>query len=259
MNISKFIQELRRKQKISQEALAKHLGLTRQTFAAIEDGKRELTISEATKLAGFFDLTLFDFLLEKKESFEVILEKGKKIAPKKPKMRDDRPQITVDPSRVEKFKQVFLYILEKVGAKPHVGESVIYKLLYFIDFDYYEKYEEQLIGATYIKNHFGPTPVEFKKIVREMEKDKEVKMIEDKYFKFPQRKYLPTKEPDLSKLTGRELKHIDEVLFKLGSKNASELRDYSHEDVPWIGAKEGEPMSYEAVFYRMPKTSVRKY
>ena len=43
--------------------------------------------------------------------------------------------------------------------------TVLYKLLYFIDFDYYEKFEEQLVGATYIKNHFGPTPVEFKKIV----------------------------------------------------------------------------------------------
>ena len=24
---------------------------------------------------------------------------------------------------------------------------VLYKILYFIDFDYYEKYEEQLVGA----------------------------------------------------------------------------------------------------------------
>ena len=34
--------------------------------------------------------------------------------------------------------------------------TVLYKLLYFIDFDYYEKFEEQLVGATYIKNHLDP-------------------------------------------------------------------------------------------------------
>ncbi len=46
-----------------------------------------------------------------------------------------------------------LYVLNKVGCKYNVGETVLYKLLYFIDFDFYEKYEEQLIGATYVKNH----------------------------------------------------------------------------------------------------------
>ena len=29
----------------------------------------------------------------------------------------------------------------------------------------FAEFEEQLLGATYIKNHFGPTPVEFKKIL----------------------------------------------------------------------------------------------
>ena len=76
------------------------------------------------------------------------------------------PQIRIsDPQKnLEKFKEVFLYILNKVGSKPNIGETVIYKLLYFIDFNFYEKYEEQLIGAAYLKNRFGPTPVEFKKI-----------------------------------------------------------------------------------------------
>ena len=60
--------------------------------------------------------------------------------------------------------------------------TVLYKLLYFIDFDYYEKFEEQLVGATYIKNHFGPTPVEFKKIVESMESKGELETVKSKYF-----------------------------------------------------------------------------
>jgi hypothetical protein len=63
-------------------------------------------------------------------------------------------RIDVPQKNLKKFKEVLLYILEKVGGKPNVGMTVLYKLLYFIDFDYYEKFEEQLIGATYIKNHF---------------------------------------------------------------------------------------------------------
>ena len=61
-------------------------------------------------------------------------------------MRISEPQLNV-----QKFRQVLLYILNKIGEKPNVDETVICNLLYFIDFDYYEKYEEHLIGATYEK------------------------------------------------------------------------------------------------------------
>ena len=160
---------------------------------------------------------------------------------------------------LKKFKEVLLYILEKVGGKSNVGMTVLYKLLYFIDFDYYEKFEEQLIGATYIKNHFGPTPVEFKKIVESMEEKGELETVKSKYFQHEQTKYLPRRESDISVLNAREIKHIDEVLERLSNKNAKELSDYSHEDIPWLITKEGQPILYEAVFYRTEETSVREY
>jgi uncharacterized phage-associated protein len=151
-------------------------------------------------------------------------------------------------------------VLSKVGSKPNVGETVLYKLLYFIDFDFYEKYEQQLIGATYIKNHFGPTPVEFKVIVDDMIRKGELEKVSSKYFNHLQKKYMPVRKPDLTKLKdARELQHIDEVLSRLGDKNATELSEYSHEDVPWLVAEENKSLDYEAVFYRTPKTSVRNY
>ena len=146
-----------------------------------------------------------------------------------------------------------------MGARPNVGESVLYKLLYFMDFDYYEKYEEQLIGATYIRNHFGPTPVEFAKIVSEMEAAGEIEKVETKYYKFDQKKYLPRREPKLDVLNAREMALIDEVINRHAHKSAKELSEYSHKDVPWTTAEEGQPIDYEAVFYRTPDYSVRTY
>ena len=51
-------------------------------------------------------------------------------------------------STPEKFKNIILYLLECCAGKPNVGETVLYKLLYFSDFNYYELYEEQLSGAS---------------------------------------------------------------------------------------------------------------
>jgi uncharacterized phage-associated protein len=134
---------------------------------------------------------------------------------------------------------------------------VLYKLLYFIDFDYYEKYEEQLIGATYIRNHYGPTPTHFTKLVRQMEEEGVLVKVASEHFGHPQTKYLPVTEPDLGKLSGRALELVDEVLARLGHMNAASISEHSHHDVPWMMAEEGKPIDYEAVFYRTPAYSVR--
>ncbi len=254
--LAAFIQQQRKKHNLSQEYLAAELGLSRPTYLQIEQGKRDLTLSEAQKLAAIFGISFEDFLAEKELALRVVLEKEK--SEKNTKNKELR--MSVPQKNLEKFQEVLLYILSKVGAKPNVGETVLYKLLYFIDFDFYEKFEEQLIGATYIKNHYGPTPVEFKTIIENMIKNGEIVKVSNHFFNYPQRKYLPVREPDLTKLKdARELRHIDEVLARLADKNATELSHYSHDDVPWLIAEDNKPLDYEAVFYRTPKTSVRNY
>jgi len=252
--IGDFVCKLRLENKLSQSEVADKLGLSRPTYAQIEKNVRELTVSEAKKIANFFNISLYDLLSEDRNEIEVDFDEGEK------KNKEREMRISVPQKNIEKFKEVLLYVLSKVGNRPNVGETVVYKLLYFIDFDYYEKFEEQLIGASYIKNHHGPTPLEFKKIVEEMINNKELEIVKSAYFKYMQKKYLPLREADLSKLkNARELQHIDEVLARLADKNAAELSEYSHKDVPWIGAKEGEVIDYEAVFYRGLETSVRDY
>lgn len=263
MAIHQFISNLRKKLDISQEEISRLLDMSRPTYSQIESGERELTISEAEKLASIFGLSLIDLMGGRdKKTIDVVLEKNKKPFKElcdEMKMRNNIPQIKVDKSRLEKFKQVLLYILDKVGAKFNVGETVIYKLLYLIDFDYYEKFEEQLIGATYIKNHYGPTPVEFKKIVDIMIKERQLETYKSTHFNYTQKKYIPLVKPDISMLSAIEIKLIDEVLAKHADKTASELSEYSHLDVPWAMTEQGQPIDYEAVFYRTKETSVRTY
>jgi len=169
-------------------------------------------------------------------------------------MRISVPQIKLD-----KFKQVLLYMLERCAGKPNIGETVLYKLLYFVDFNYYETYEEQLTGAKYIKNKYGPTPVEFVKIIDQMKNDGEIKVIKDKYYDYPQKRYIPLAKANLLKLKASEKEIIDKVLIAHSDKSDTEISNYSHEDLPWKATKDKELIDYELVFYRTPAYSVRSY
>ncbi len=251
-----FLKKLRRKHKISQEFLAKKIGVSRPTYAQIENGTRDMSVKEAQKLAQIFGLSLEDFL-----SGKDVVEPKVKLEKRKRKLKTKKQEvrISIPQEKVEKFKEVLLYILERIGARSNVGEAVICKLMYFIDFDYYEKFEEQLIGAKYIKNHFGPTPVAFPEIVKEMERDGDLAQVTKKYFQHDQKKYLPLRSANLVDLSAQAKELIDWEIERFKDFNATKMCEYSHKDVPWLGADDMQPIDYEAVFYRAPEFSVRQY
>lgn len=255
-----LIKTLRTQNGYSQAYLAKKLKLSRPTYLLIEKGEREPTLSQMQTLADLFGITPNTFFTGKitTPKYSVEFEEDKEDEELKGLPPVDI-RISVPQKNMKKFKEVLLYILQKVGAKPNVGETVLYKLLYFIDFDYYEKFEEQLIGATYIKNHHGPTPVEFKKLVEKMIKAGELERVRSKYFQYEQKKYLPLRPPQLNQLSAQEKVLIDEVLDRLSDKSAKELSDYSHGDIPWVSHEKGEEISYESVFYRGDAYSVKEY
>lgn len=252
INMNNNFQNLISRYDLSKIEIAKVLEVSRPTIDKILAGTRELRISEADKLAMSLGISVSEVLGNTAQT-EIKLEKSTKKDVEKPL------RISVPAKNVEKFKNALLYITQKIGASPNVGQTVLYKILYFCDFDYYEKYEEQLIGATYIKNHFGPTPREFSTIVKEMIDEGKIEEVTTKYFNKDQKKYIPVINPDMSVFNGRELQHIEDEIARLGHKTATELSDFSHKDVPWISTELGKNIPYESVFYRTKETSVRNY
>ncbi|MDH7513977.1 MAG: DUF4065 domain-containing protein [Clostridiales bacterium] len=254
-SLGQRIKQIRQSLGLSQQALAEKLGVSRPSVSMIENGERKVYAEELKKLAGIFNLSV-DALVDLEKEPQIMIRESREAyrTEAAPKMRINVPQ-----KNLQKFKEVLIYILNEVGAKPAISETVLYKILYFIDFDYYEKFEEQLIGATYIKNEYGPTPLEFRKIVDQMMAKGEIIEVRGKYFQYPQRKYLPLRKPDLRIMKGNEIEVIDDVLDRLSDMNARQISDYSHNDVPWLTTEEGKTIAYEAVFYRTPAYSVREY
>ncbi len=253
-HLGERIKGLREEFGYSQAQVAKVLKINRVSLSQIENGERKVSAQELSAFSKLFNLTTDSILdLEREIHVELLMDE----VSEKQEKTDIR--ISVPQNKVEKFKEVLLYVLSKIGSKPNVGETVIYKILYFIDFDFYEKFEEQLVGATYIKNHHGPTPVEFKKITDIMEHDKELFKVKSEYFQIPQTKYLPLREADLRQFTANEIQLIDSVIEKLSHYNANQISEYSHGDIPWLTTEKGKIIDYEKVFYRVKPYSVRSY
>ncbi|RAP43569.1 MAG: hypothetical protein BZ136_09535 [Methanosphaera sp. rholeuAM74] len=159
----------------------------------------------------------------------------------------------------DKFKNVLHYIIHHCGLNNNVGKTVIYKLLYFSDFNYFELYEKPLTNESYRRLPHGPAPIHFDIVIDELIMEEKI-MVKTKPLPFDrvQYKYKSLKEPIMN-LKDNELKVIEDVIKKLSAMNASQISEYSHGDMPWRAAEDYELIKYSFVFYRDPQYRVRKY
>lgn len=251
--IGQRIIELRKMKGFSQEELAKSVEISRPSLAQIELGNRSVNILELQKLSLVLEFSLDDFMSKDFSASKVAAVKEEKKAKK------EQERISVPTLQVNKFKNVLLYILERCAGKPNVGETVLYKLLYFSDFNYYELYEEHLTGAQYRKLPYGPVPQKLDIIIGQMIDNSELKRIKVPYFDKIQTRYIPLISADLKMINGAEKDVIDKVIDQMSDWSASMISDYSHKDLPWEVTDEGQAISYNLAFYRELPYSVRVY
>ncbi len=250
--IGQRITELRKMKGLSQEDLSKIIKISRSSLTQIELGNRGVDILEMQKLSVALEFSL-DYIM----SNDFIVDQNFEDKEKEEIKHEER--ISVPTLQVNKFKNVLLYILERCAGKPNVGETVLYKLLYFSDFNYYELYEEHLTGAQYRKLPYGPVPQKLDSIIGQMIENGQVQKVKTEYHGYPQMRYLPLEKADLTALKASETEVIDRVLEQMSDWSAAMLSNYSHGDKPWKASKEGEEINYELVFYRRPPYSIRVY
>jgi transcriptional regulator with XRE-family HTH domain len=113
------IKKIREKLGLSQEELGKKLGIGRVAVSQIETGDRKISAEEIADFSKVFNIPT-DILLNIKKDIEVVFEKQEM----KKKETKQEIRISVPQKNLQKFKEILIYILEKVGSKPNVGETV---------------------------------------------------------------------------------------------------------------------------------------
>ncbi|SDF78673.1 Transcriptional regulator, contains XRE-family HTH domain [Pedobacter terrae] len=251
--IGERIASLRSKKGISQEDLAKSIAISRPSLTQIELGNRGVSLIEMQKISIALGFSLDDFMTKAFLSNQSLQPSGTS----QEKVTSER--VSVPTLNINKFKNVLLYILERCAGKPNVGETVLYKLLYFSDFNYYELYEEHLTGARYKKLPYGPVPQKLDAIISQMIDANQLQRIKTEFKGFPQKRYLPLEKADLTGLKASEKDVIDKVIEQMSDWSATAISDYSHKDLPWEVTEEGKDISYNLAFYRELPYSVRVY
>jgi transcriptional regulator with XRE-family HTH domain len=193
IEIGKRIELYRKRKGLTQQELAELMNLSRSSVTQIEQGKRNVTVPELFRFSKELEFPVSEFFAAGEPGLaEPAFEAEKEIPVK------ERISIPSGKLNYSKFKNILLYLLEHCAGKPNVGETVLYKLLYFSDFNHFEEHEQFLTGATYRKLPFGPVPYHLDHVLEKMIAGGELQKVKTDYFGYPQTRYLPLKKADSS-------------------------------------------------------------
>ena len=253
IEIGKRLAALRKQKQMTQEDIAGVLAIPRSSVAQLESGKRNLSVEELIILSQELHFSMNEFL-----SKDYHLESDVHTV-KEEKEEYASERISVPKTNLAKFKNILIYILEQCAGKPNIGETVLYKLLYFSDFNYYELYENHLTGARYKKLDYGPVPQKIDIVLEQLIENNQLKRIRTKYHGYTQSRFIPLVKADLKTFSAAEKEVIDNVIQGMSDWSAAAISEYSHNDMPWKATNFGKDINYELAFYREQPYSVRNY
>ena len=151
----------------------------------------------------------------------------------------------------KKYQNAVLYLCRKLGGEVR-GKKKLAKLLYFADFDLYEKRQKPLTGDIYKALPMGPLPSALESVTAEMTRKKllVVENIEERDGYNATEVYRYLVEPDISAFDEEEKKMLDRIVMKYGHLNGKQLEELSHAEAPYIGTEPRKEIPYELAFYR---------
>ena len=222
--------EARRVHGLSQEQVARLIGVSRPTYVNIESGKKELTISQAETLSSALRISLDDIL----------------------GVSDGSSVFSDVIASTDKYKQITLNALH-YGADESDGKitkTKLAKLVYLVDFIWYYENSKSMSGMTYRKLPRGPVADVYFRALDEMEDDGTIKREPSgNAIMFS----LVEKEPPTGKLSEEEVDLIKKVGEAWQGRSTDDIVSFTHEQLPWQICLDGEVIPYSLIFQEEPE------
>lgn len=149
--------------------------------------------------------------------------------------------------RPGRFKDVVLYVAEQLADDPTFGSTKLNKILYFCDTDAYRELGRPITGALYQRNHHGPTAVEYKPMIAELEGNQYVQVRRARVIDHDQEIVSITGQirPNMAQFSVDEREIIDRTVEEFRKYNNTKASDRSHaRSAGWLTRKQGETIPY---------------
>lgn len=217
-----FIKKLRVKKDLSQLEVANKIGISRSSYIAFEQGKRDLSLVEASKIADVFGISL--------EEVESGLEPN-----------------------LEKYKEMILECLRFCGSNDgKIPKIKLAKLLYLADFSWFYKKLSSMSGMSYRRLPYGPVPDMYFRALDELEEAGKIVVDREKNGLLLIKESAGNVRQKLGLLSAEEKKLIKIINKNWLNKKTEEIVNFTHNQMPYFLCRDNEIIPYELITQEDP-------
>lgn len=218
------IKEIRAIKGLTQNDMASILGINRATYMNIEAGKRDLTITELNKICTSLNISFSDIA---------------------------GPSFSERDISEEKFRQMYLYVLNNYFSDHGIPKTKLAKILYLIDFtNFYEKLEP-MSNIKYVRREYGPVADTFFSLTDKMYLDGTINIIPLEFAQMI--KPTSTKDESYPLLSDDDKKLIKKICLYWKDKRTQEIVNFTHSQKPWKECRNGEEIPYSLITQEDPE------
>lgn len=222
--LNQFIKSLREERALSQQEVADKLGMSRPSYISVEKGTKELSLSEAQKLANIFGISLKDLELGFSPDYE-------------------------------KYKEMILSFLRFFSSKGDgkVPKTKLAKLLYLADFAWFYENLKSMSGMQYRRIKYGPVPDSYFRALDELEEEGRISRDNKKSDVILISENEGSKKEKISRVNREELDLIKKIAKKWQDKKTREIVSFTHGQLPYKLCSPDEIIPYELIIQEDPE------
>ncbi len=214
------LKELRTEKGLSQEVVARAIGVSRPTYSAIEAGTQELSLEEGKKLAALLGIGVDDLL-------------------------------SGSTPNIEKYKHMILtYLRMNISKDGKIPKTKLAKMLYLADFAWFYEHLESMSGMAYRKIAYGPVPDTFFRVLDELEESGKI-VIDRKSAEGKDMLLIneaeTNKNEKIRTLSKEEVALMQKIAKKWKDKKTNEIVNFTHNQLPYFLCRENELIPYELI------------
>jgi transcriptional regulator with XRE-family HTH domain len=229
-NLGRNLKKARLARNLTLDQVANVAGLSRQTYALIESGKRDVTLTQAESLAAMLRVSLDELrdIPDGSQSFS-------------------NPQ-----SSIEKYKQMILTAIQYgCDSDGKITKTKLAKLVYLADFTWYYNRLVPMSGMSYRKLPQGPVPDMYFRAIDELQESGIINREEKgRSILFG---LAESGEAPSNRLKTEEKRLIKKICKLWQNRQTQEIVDFTHSQLPWQICREGEIIPYGLITQEEPE------
>lgn len=149
-----------------------------------------------------------------------------------------------------KYRNAILFFANRI-QNGTLGKLKLMKLLYYFDFDFFEKYGRSVTGDVYLRFENGPVPRMAEKFLKQMD-GKDIKISKRKVADgYKDRQHIQAlSEFDVNVFDKEEIVLLEELASKWERFSGAEMKSATHGEAPWIATGPNDVIDYNLAYYR---------